>query len=68
MGVPVVTMVGQTLVGRAGLSLLSNLGLTEMVAHTPEEYVRIASELAADLPAPGRAAGKSARPDHATVP
>ena len=50
MGVPVVTLVGKTVVGRAGLSQLNNLGLTELIARTPEEYVRIASELAGDLP------------------
>ena len=50
MGVPVVTLVGQTVVGRAGLSQLSNLGLTELVARTPDEFVEIAARLANDLP------------------
>ena len=50
MGVPVVTLVGRTVVGRAGLSQLTNLGLPELIARTPEEYVRIAVELAGDLP------------------
>jgi predicted O-linked N-acetylglucosamine transferase (SPINDLY family) len=50
MGVPVVTLVGQTVVGRAGLSQLSNLGLAELAAETPEEYVHLAVELAGDLP------------------
>ena len=50
MGVPVVTLVGQTVVGRAGLSQLRNLGLPELTAQTPEQYVRIAVELAGDLP------------------
>ena len=50
MGVPVVTMVGRTAVGRAGLCQLTNLGLPELVAATPEEFVRIAVELAGDLP------------------
>ena len=48
MGVPVVTLVGATVVGRAGLSQLTNLGLQELVAHTPDEYVHIAAGLAAD--------------------
>lgn len=48
MGVPVPTIVGQTVVGRAGLSLLQNLGLPELIAETPEEYVRVVSELASD--------------------
>jgi len=50
MGVPVVTLVGATAVGRAGWSQLSNLGLTELAAHAPQDFVRIASELANDLP------------------
>jgi predicted O-linked N-acetylglucosamine transferase (SPINDLY family) len=54
MGVPVVTFVGQTAMGRAGSSVLSNLGLPELAARSEEEYVRIASELAADLPRLGR--------------
>jgi len=50
MGVPVVTTVGRTVVGRAGVSHLRNLGLPELAALTPEEFVRIAVELAGDLP------------------
>jgi len=50
MGVPVVTLVGTRVVGRAGLSQLTNLELTDLVAHTSEQYVRIAAELAKDLP------------------
>jgi protein O-GlcNAc transferase len=49
MGVPVVTLVGSTPVARAGLSLLTNLGLPELVATTREHYVSIAAELADDL-------------------
>ena len=49
MGVPVVTLVGPTVVGRAGLCQLTNLGLPELIASRPEEYVRIAVELAGDL-------------------
>jgi predicted O-linked N-acetylglucosamine transferase (SPINDLY family) len=50
MGVPVVTQAGRTCVSRGGLSILSNLGLSELVGHSGEEYVRIAVELARDLP------------------
>ncbi|HJT79325.1 MAG TPA: tetratricopeptide repeat protein [Gemmataceae bacterium] len=50
MGVPVVSLAGGTAVSRAGLSLLSNVGLPELVARGPAEYVRIAAGLAADLP------------------
>lgn len=49
MGVPVVTMVGQTPAGRAGLSIATNLGLPELVARTEDEYVRAAVRLARDL-------------------
>ncbi len=50
MGVPVVTLVGGTIVGRAGLCQLMNLGLPELVAWTAEQYVAIALGLAGDLP------------------
>ena len=50
MGVPVVTLVGQTVVGRAGLSQLTNLGLTQLAAETPDEFARLAVELASDSP------------------
>ena len=50
MGIPVVTLAGETPVSRAGLSLLTNLGLPELVAHTDGEYIAIAESLAGDLP------------------
>jgi protein O-GlcNAc transferase len=50
MGVPVVTLSGDTPVSRAGLSILTNVGLPQLVAKTTDEYVRIATGLAADLP------------------
>ena len=50
MGVPVVTLVGQTAVSRAGWSQLSNLGLRELAAHTPEQFAQIAVDLARNLP------------------
>jgi protein O-GlcNAc transferase len=50
MGVPVVSLSGQTAVGRGGLSILSNVGLAELVAQNAEQYVRIAVELARDRP------------------
>jgi predicted O-linked N-acetylglucosamine transferase (SPINDLY family) len=50
MGVPVVTMCGQTAVSRAGLCYLSNLGLNDLVAQTPQQYVEIAARWSADLP------------------
>ncbi|HTV46889.1 MAG TPA: hypothetical protein VMG59_00465, partial [Phycisphaerae bacterium] len=50
MGVPVITLVGKTAVGRGGVSILTNVGLPELIAQTPEEYVDIATKLAGDLP------------------
>lgn len=49
MGVPVVVLAGQTHAGRVGVSQLSNLGLTELIGNTTEEYVTIATRLARDL-------------------
>jgi protein O-GlcNAc transferase len=50
MGVPVVTLVGPTVLGRAGLCYAQNLGLPDLVATTPDEYVSIAAALAGDRP------------------
>jgi len=49
MGVPTVTLVGDTVVGRAGVCHAMNLGLKELIATTPEEYVQAVSSLASDL-------------------
>jgi predicted O-linked N-acetylglucosamine transferase (SPINDLY family) len=49
MGVPVVTLLGQRVTGRASASFLTTLGLTDLVAQTPDEYVEIAARLAGDL-------------------
>ncbi len=46
---PVVTLVGRTVMGRAGFSLAMNLGLKEIVAVTPDDYVRVAVELTSHL-------------------
>jgi predicted O-linked N-acetylglucosamine transferase (SPINDLY family) len=50
MGVPVVSLAGKTAVSRAGLSLATNLGLTELVATDAQQFVNIAIGLADDLP------------------
>ena len=50
MGVPVVTRVGKTVVGRAGWSQLSNLNLTELAGQTDDQFVSIAAQLAGDRP------------------
>lgn len=49
MGVPVVTLVGDTVVGRAGLSQAKNLGLDELVAESPDDFCARAVALASDL-------------------
>jgi predicted O-linked N-acetylglucosamine transferase (SPINDLY family) len=50
MGVPVVTCPGETFASRHSLSHLSNVGLTETIAHDLDEYVDLAVSLAGDLP------------------
>jgi predicted O-linked N-acetylglucosamine transferase (SPINDLY family) len=50
MGVPTVTLAGNTHVGRSGVSLLSAVGLPELIARSAEEYAEIAVGLAGDLP------------------
>ncbi len=50
MGVPVLTLPGEMAISRLGLSILMACGMPEFVAHTEEEYVRLAADLAADLP------------------
>lgn len=48
MGVPVVTLSGETFAGRHSTSHLMNIGLTELIAATPQDYVAIAAGLAND--------------------
>ncbi|MBK9523065.1 MAG: FkbM family methyltransferase [Rhodocyclaceae bacterium] len=48
MGVPVVTLAGDRHAARVGASLLTNAGLSELVATSSDEFVRIAIELAND--------------------
>jgi predicted O-linked N-acetylglucosamine transferase (SPINDLY family) len=48
MGVPVVTLAGNAHVSRVGVSLLSNVGVPELIADSQELYVRLASDLAHD--------------------
>jgi protein O-GlcNAc transferase len=49
MGVPVITLAERTAVGRGGASILSNLGLTELIASTPEQYLALAGSWATAL-------------------
>ena len=67
MGVPVVTLRGDRHAGRVGASLLSQIGLTDLIADSVEEYVEIAVALAGD---PGRLADlrRSLRPRLAASP
>jgi predicted O-linked N-acetylglucosamine transferase (SPINDLY family) len=51
MGVPIVSLAGRLPVSRAGLSILGNLGLRNLVASTEEAYIEIATTLARDRPA-----------------
>jgi len=46
MGVPVITLRGHRHAGRVGASLLTQIGLTDLIAHSIEEYVEIAVALA----------------------
>ena len=51
MGVPVITLRGHRHAGRVGASLLTQVGLTDLIADSTEEYVEIAVALAGN---PGR--------------
>lgn len=42
MGVPIVTLAGRRFAGRVTASLLHQVGLDELVATTPEQYVQVA--------------------------
>lgn len=48
MGAPVVTLAGRTHASRVGVSLLSAVGLPELIGATTEDYIHIASDLARD--------------------
>jgi protein O-GlcNAc transferase len=49
MGVPVITLAGQTHVSRVGLSLLSTVGLEDWVTYSPAAYIERAVAAASDL-------------------
>ena len=48
MGVPVITLAGNTSAGRFGASLLHQLGLSEFIGDQPDDYCKIAVALACD--------------------
>jgi protein O-GlcNAc transferase len=45
-GLPVLTLIGETFAGRVAASLLTAIGLPELIARTPEQYESMAIELA----------------------
>lgn len=47
-GIPVITLSGETTAARSGASLLAAVGLGDLVARSPAQYVAIAAALAAD--------------------
>lgn len=67
MGVPVITLGGATFVARQGVSLLSQVGSSELIADSPDHYVDLAVHLGQD---PARLARLRAdlRPRMATSP
>lgn len=50
MGLPVITLPGETFGSRHSLSYLSTVGLSELVASDLDHYVELAVGLASDLP------------------
>lgn len=48
-GLPVISLSGRNGVSRSGMSLLGSLGLSELAASSPDEYIEIATALALDL-------------------
>lgn len=48
MGVPIVTLLGDTIVSRWTASMLSKVGMNDLIATSPEQYVDIAVRLATD--------------------
>lgn len=48
LGVPVITLAGSKFVGRAGVSLLTNCGLPQLIADSRAQYIDLAVGLAQD--------------------
>lgn len=46
MGVPVITLAGDRHAGRVGASIITQLKMTELIADGPDDYIRIAVDLA----------------------
>ena len=49
MGVPVITLAGTAYHSSVGISLLSNVGLKDLIAKTHDEYIRLAVNLSHDI-------------------
>jgi len=49
MGVPVITLAGKSHASRVGVSLLSNIGISDLIAETPDKYIEITINLSKDL-------------------
>ena len=62
MGVPPITLCGDRPAGRVSASILTHLGLPELIAATPGEYVAIASRLAGNIPGLAELRGRTPRP------
>jgi predicted O-linked N-acetylglucosamine transferase (SPINDLY family) len=58
MGVPFVTLADRPSVGLIGSSILAGAGHPEWIARTPDDYVRIATSLASDVPALAQIRGR----------
>jgi predicted O-linked N-acetylglucosamine transferase (SPINDLY family) len=50
MGTPVVVLAERSYVSRVGVSILSQVGLDDLIADTPQDYVQIAVGLAENIP------------------
>jgi predicted O-linked N-acetylglucosamine transferase (SPINDLY family) len=50
MGVPVISLPGETVASRHSMSHLCNVGMTETVARDRDQYIELAVGLASDLP------------------
>jgi predicted O-linked N-acetylglucosamine transferase (SPINDLY family) len=49
MGVPIITLYGTRHAGRMAASVLTRVGLPDLIAHTPEEFIEIGVRLAGNI-------------------
>ncbi len=49
MGTPLLTLAGDSYVSRQGIAILSNVGMEDWIAKTPEEYIEKAKKSAAEI-------------------